>query len=160
MKPKCASAAGRDIKCIAEVIGESNCDIKKIAFACDAMMDRGGGQQVPHIIELMIAQIGPILLVVAELHWCADVAVCQLRLRDDRDQRVQFIEDRRRFGQAVYMRPGFHIFVAVTIAPHRAFPLTILQASGDMKVAEYSAIVRLVKRPAHARQHRLVTQLE
>ena len=142
---------------VVEIIGLLDRDFQEIALARYAIMYRSGSEQMAHIVKLVVTMIRPIFLVVAQLHRRADIAVAFLRRRDHIDQRVQVIEDRLLLGDAVYVRAGFHVFVAIAIAPHGALALVILKSGGDIEIAEDSAIFRLVERFAHAGQNLFAT---
>ncbi len=114
-------------------------DVEETILAGDAMMDAGGGQEVPHAVEFMpVGHLETVGSVVADLG--SDVAIRALCLCDDIDPFVHKPVELRVLGNLIDQSDRFEPFVTVAIAPVFADAWSFFQAGSDFEVNQVFGI--------------------
>jgi hypothetical protein len=150
---------GAGLELFIKVIGCFASNAEESIFAGDAMMDAGGGQEVPHAIEFMyVGHFEAVGSVIADLR--GDVAIGGLCLCDDIDpfvhQPVEFWVP----GNLIDQSYGFEPFITIAIAPGDAATGTFFKTCRDFEVDKVFGIQRIKQTFVYAWENGATAQLK
>ncbi len=112
---------------------------QKVRAARRPVVNRRGGEQMPHIVQLVVPAGAPAGLGGVELRLGAEIAIFGLRARDLRDPFVHPFQQRKVAGYGVHARHRLEPLVDIAVAPVVARVPGVGRAD-EFEVAELSAV--------------------